>query len=237
MAADYLPHRQLDLLTWSSNFSAHLNSSPGNFGVAAAQAANYALKHQAFANAIQVIESPSTRTPVAITDKNIAKRELENAARELAQIIQNTPGMDNQKRVVLGLSLHRESRRHSDGNSLAAPSTSHVAQRPRLFVRAVAGRQVRLRLSDRSSTRRGRPIDAAGAMIFSFVGQFPPAAIGEWKFEGLATRNTRDVWIPSSVPNGSTIWFSACWYNARGQAGATCNPVHTNIAGGLAKAA
>jgi hypothetical protein len=239
MAADYLPHRQIDLRDWSANFSAKLNSSPGDFGVTPAQAAAYEVKHLAYASAITTIESPGTRTPVAIIAKNIAKRELEAAARELAQLIQNTPGMDNRKRSLLGLTLHREPSGHTSSadSATVAPRASHAAERPRLSARLIAGRQVRLCLSDRSSTRRGKPIDAAGAMIFSFVGERPPAEISEWKFEGLATRDKRDVWLPSSVPNGSTIWFTACWYTARGQAGAMCDPVYTNIAGGLAKAA
>ena len=40
------------------------------------------------------------------------------------------------------------------------------------------------------------------------------------------------VAFAATTPAGAQVWFSACWYNPRGETGPGCSPISTNIAGG-----
>ena len=52
-------------------------------------------------------------------------------------------------------------------------------------------------------------------MIFSFVGDKAPLDIRAWAFERHATRKKVEITVPSIVPPGAKVWFTACWLNTR----------------------
>jgi hypothetical protein len=46
-----------------------------------------------------------------------------------------------------------------------------------------------------------------------------------------------DVEFPADAANGATVWLTAFWFNPRAQSGPACQPISTNIPGGLSMAA
>ena len=225
---DFIPSRESELVTWSTNFDKLITANPVIYGLDLAQAAAYAALHAAFVAAYQTASDPSTRTPSSIVSKNDAKDALIASARDLAGIAQNFPGITDVLRSDLGITVP-----DTEPTPIPAPSDP-----PGLDIVSAVARTVRLRLHDfNSSTSRGKPDGVAGAAVFSFVGDPAPVELEDWKFEGNTTRTSFDVEFDPEVPNGSMVWLTAFWFNPRAQSGPAAQPVSTNIPGGLAQAA
>ena len=95
------------------------------------------------------------------------------------------------------------------------------------------GTVVKVRLHDATGERRGKPDGVAGARIYSHIGPTAPVNVVDWKFEGQVTRTAEiPITFASETAPGTIVWFTACWYNPRGETGPGCAPVSTNIAGG-----
>jgi hypothetical protein len=96
---------------------------------------------------------------------------------------------------------------------------------------------VRIRLSDATGVRRGKPAGVQGARLYTHVGPAAPVEIRDWNFEGQTTRVTADVEFPLTTPPGTVVWITAQWYNPRGETGPGCPPVSTTIVGGAMRQA
>ncbi len=228
MSTNFLPAREADLVTWSTNFDAKLRVSAVAFGLTAAQATAYTGLHDAFVDAYQTANNPDTRSPSNIVAKNTAKDALISYARELARIVQATPTVTDEQKAELGLTV-----RDSEPSPIPVPEFA-----PGIDVVSATGRTTKLRLHDAASpTRRGKPAGVAGASVYSFVGETAPADLEEWNFEANFTKTIIDIDFPAEVPNGSTVWFTAVWFNPRMETGPAATPVSTNLPGGLTMAA
>lgn len=225
MAERFPPGRESDLLALSANFLAKGTANPTDFGLTMAQMTAYALLHDDFAAKYQVANDPTTRTKVAIESKNIAKAELVKELRVLAQVVQNTPGMDNARRAELELPLRKEEPTSHDAPDYA----------PGLQLVSVVGRTVTGRLWDTlEPERRGRPEFTAGALVWSYVGEQPPANIRAWTLVGAIGRTSFKATFPDTVPAGSKVWLTAAWMSDRKTTGPACDPVPTYVGGGIA---
>lgn len=225
---DFLPSRESELVTWSTNFDTLITANPVIYGLDIAQAAAYAALHTAFVGAYQKANDPSRRTPSSIVSKNDAKDVLIASARDLAGIVQNFPGITDVLRSDLGITV-------PDTEPTPIPRPSDP---PEIDIVSAIARTVRLRLHDfNSPTTRGKPHGVAGAAVFSFVGATAPVELEDWQFEGNTTRTIVDVDFAPEVANGATVWLTAFWFNPRAQSGPAAQPVSTNIPGGLALAA
>jgi hypothetical protein len=82
------------------------------------------------------------------------------------------------------------------------------------------------------ATGRAKAAGAQGALLYAFVGDRAPATLDDFKPAGQATRPTADVHFDYSLPPGTSVFITARWYNARGQAGVAAAPVRTYLVGG-----
>jgi hypothetical protein len=98
----------------------------------------------------------------------------------------------------------------------------------------VSGRRVNLRLHSSDSGRRGIAAGARGANLYSYVGTSAPSDPRDYRFEKMTTRAIAQIDFPPDVPGGATVWLSARWVNARGQAGPAGAPVRLTLQGGAA---
>lgn len=219
---DFIPAREADLVTWSINFDTKITATPTDYGLTALQATAYAAVHDAFIAAYNMANDPTTRSPVNITAKNTAKAALIDEARELARIVQATPGVTPAQKEGLGLNPRTN-----------GPSPVPVPEEaPTLDVVVREGTMVRIKLHDGSGSRRGKPAGVAGASVFSFVGATPPVEVSDWKFEGNTTRTVVELNFAAELPPGTIVWMTAFWYNPRGMSGPGCTPVSAILAGG-----
>lgn len=226
---DFLPSREADLLDWSCNFNHRINQAPAAYGLTAAQATAYAQLHDAFAAAYALAVDPCTNSKANVVAKNNAKAALKANARMLARLINATPGVTDDQRGRVGLTI-------PDKHLTPARVPTEA---PRVSVRETLGRTVRLRLYDRSSsTRRGKPPGVAGAVVLYYIAAEqcsktdPPASLSQWSYCGLAMRPTFTVTLPPGAPEGSRVWFTACGFNRRGKTGPASFPVFTCISPG-----
>ena len=102
---DFLPTRESELVTWSTNFNTRINAAPTTFGLTVPQAAAYGDLHDAFVSAYTAATNDGTNSRSAIVTKNDAKALLVASARQLAGIVQRYPGTTNTMRSELGLTV------------------------------------------------------------------------------------------------------------------------------------
>lgn len=232
MPDTYIPSREADLVTWSTNFDSKIAATPTAFGLTAGQATAYTALHGAFFTAYTTANDPRARTPVTIEEKNLAKQALINGAggiRALVGIIQNFPALTNAQRIDLGITV-------PDVDPTPVPVPEFA---PDIDIVSTMGRTVRIRLHDSQAPpgTRAKPDGVSGATVFSFVGDEPPADIAQWQFQTNTTRTVVDIEFPATVENGAQVWFTAFWRNPRDESGPATTPVTTHIPGGLSMAA
>lgn len=223
MPRTFLPSRESDLITWSQSFQSTIVSAASDYGLTDPQAADYTTKQAAFVSAHKVANEPLTRSPGNIEVKNTKKQELITLTRELVDICQASPVMDNDKRKALGITI-----RDSTPTPVPVPKTS-----PNIDILSVVGWTVELRLHNEDSTKRAKPEGVKGATVFSYVGETPPTNVDDWKFEGNISKTETTIHFPSTLAAGTKVWTTAFWFNTTSQSGPAAAPVSTNLQGGL----
>jgi hypothetical protein len=221
--------READLLTWSTEFLASITASPAKYGLVAAQATAYGVLHDAFASAYATAVSTTTNSKANIEAKNTAKQNLlygPGGAWQLVNIIQAFPAITNDDRVALNIRIP-----DTDPQPVPVPS-----ERPNIDIVSVSAYSIKVRLH--GDGIRGKPANVKGASLFTHVGPTQPTDMNGWTFQGNTTKNTADLVVPPTTPNGSTVWITAFWFNNRMQAGDPTEPaVSVNIPGVMKMAA
>lgn len=213
--ADFLPRRDAELLTWSTSFRDNVVADPEAFALTRAQADSYAAAHDAYAAAYLLASSPETAGPSKRLAKDLARAELERVARWLAAVVRAAKTVSSEQRYALGLRPRERAVR------VAAPP----AEPPRVKVYALRDATVQVMLVDAESpTHVRKAAGAAGASVFTFVGDAPPRSIDAWRFHGNVTRPRLSITFPPGLPIGTKVWVTARWYGTRGQAGPVADP-------------
>ena len=179
MPKGFLPNADSMLLSWSSNFSTLINAAPGDYNLSAAQAANYASLHAAFATAMLAVE-PSVRSKTTVAVKNEARAALRIGAKQLSLIIHGQPTVSDAQKLELGLNVQ-------------ATHALRIAN-DRAVHRCDSGER-----ADAKIQLRNKPSGVNGASLFSYIGQTPPAELSDWKFEGNTGKTVVDVQFPSDL--------------------------------------
>jgi hypothetical protein len=218
--ADYLPDREAELVTWIGTFKSLILVHFADYGLSNAQATSYGTLATSFITAYNLAKADATRSPANIIAKNDAKKLVVASTRQLAGIIQKFPGTTDEMRSQLGLTVP------SPRTPIPPPTDI-----PTLEVVERIGTNVRIRIHD-GTGRRGRPAGVQGARVYSHVGTTAPVDPNEYEMEGQATRAFVDIQFPADTAPGTSVWFTACYYNPRGEVGPACQPVQTFIAGG-----
>ena len=227
MASSYPPARESLLVPWSTNYDQKITASPTTYSLTPAMATAYNALHDDFVAKWNVCQVPSTKTPLAIEQKNAAKQLLIAEIRKLSRIVQNSPTTTDAMRVELGLPVP----------DVTPSPINPPTEKPVVEIVKVDGRTVTVRLRQPGSESRGKPAGVLGATVCSFIGATPPADIAGWKPEGESTRTDFSVAFPASVPAGTQVWITAFWKNPRLMSGPPCDPISIYLGGGVSQAA
>jgi hypothetical protein len=139
-----------------------------------------------------------------------------------------TPTLTDAQRSELGLSP-----RDVEPSPIPVPAHS-----PILAISSISGNLVSGRLSDATdSANRGRPLGVHDAIIYTAIGDTPPASLLAWNIQGTTTRVKFSVQFPTELAPGTKVFVTAAWRNPVGEAGPVAQPVPLNLAGGLPQAA
>ena len=222
-----LPRIDAKFLNWSANFGDLIATDPPEFGLSEKQVTDFNNLLGAFRASYERAVEPSTKTTVAVAEKNASRDALRLDARRLVSIIGGQATVMDAQRVALGIVV-----RDTSPTPVARP-----AYPPLIEVRQAAGNGVTIRLLDsRDTSRRGRPAAAIGATVFSFVGDAAPVEEGTWTYEGNTSKATLTVQFPQLLAPGTKVWFTAFWYNRKAESGPPAIPVTCNLPGGAAMA-
>jgi len=213
----FLPTTEAGLLNFSQNFDEQINETPEAFGLTLALAAAYSTLYTNYATTYANANHPTTRTPASIAAKNDAKEALIENTRQLALIVQGTPGVTNEQRVALGLTV-----RDTSPTRIPRPSSMPVIE-----FESVNGNRVYIRVHDNESPGRAKPEGVTGVYTYTYVGENPPTQIGAWKFEGSTSKTELFIDFPASVEPGTKVWVTAAWANAKFEAGEATPAVFT----------
>jgi len=224
---DYLPAKEAELVTWSNHFASLLTAGTGdNYGLTALQTAAFDNLNTAWVDAYNIANGNDTRTPSSIVAKDNAKRAMIENARELARIIQANPGVTDQEKSDLGLTV-----RDTEPSPVPAP-----AYAPGISIVSAIGTQVEIRLHDVQNPEnvRGKPAGVAGAAVLTAFGSAPPLLSdpSAWTWQGNTSRTITMIDF-AGQPSGTTAWITAVWYNAKAQTGPPTQPISVQIPGQL----
>lgn len=219
MSNSYLPRKDAELLAWSQNYADVLAPDPTLYGLTMEQVGEYQTVQGDYALAYAAANHALTRTKASIETKNMAKAALVAETRKLVDICQAWPGMTNDKRAQLQITI-----RDSTPTPVPVPTVE-----PQLDVVSVQGRTVKIRLRDKVTGERKKPAGVQGAAVLSYVGESIPSSLRDWTFEGNTTRTDVPVVFGESVPMGSKVFIAAFWYNRRAESGPACSPVAAHV--------
>jgi hypothetical protein len=228
MSKDIFSLPEAQLVNFVGVLAAGVTANAVALGVPTTLATSNQTAADQFAAAYAVATDPATRTSAAISVKNSKKVLSVSSSRRVAAIIQANPAVTDSQKIDLGLRPHD-----------LEPSPSHApTTAPAVNVLSVFGRTARVRLTDPANpTKRGKPDFVAGAQVFTFVGEEPPADLSAWVQEGNTSRTALDLVFPTNIPAGAQVWITARWFGPRFQNGPTAAPITTNLPGGSAQAA
>jgi len=216
-----VPKTDTALAEYSTNFNARGSASPGDFNLSVEQMAQYSLLHDAYMASYFAAKAEGSRSSALVAGKDQNKAALLRWARELYHLIQVSPAVSNENKVLIGVKVPSASR-----SPIAPPELA-----PLMSVLSVVGRTVRCKLSDASAPSvRRRPINARGAIIMSYAGKTPPpAGTPGWKLEKHTGKPLFAVEFASTVGPETACWIAARWYNRRGQYSPASAPVQTYL--------
>jgi hypothetical protein len=222
----FLPSTDEGLLAWGANCSTLMSATPAAFGLTEGDAALFAAKQSAFADALQAAADLNGRTREKIAAKHAARFALRRAASDLSKIVQGTPTVTDQQKIDLGLNVE----------VLPVPIPT-PAFAPKVETVLMDGHTWRLRLDDAATIhRRARPAGAKEAVrdasVFSFVGASPPTRVSTWKFEGSTTETLFGIVFPDDLAPGTTVWATVFWFNPASQSWSASDPVSEVIRSG-----
>jgi hypothetical protein len=211
--ADFLPAGDQEFLNFGLNYSSVITAGPVALGLTTAIATELASRTSTYQTKLLALNTPANKNPVVRLEKDQAKADLEEYIRETARVIQACMTVTDVQREELRLPIRDTTRTPVDP----------ITDAPLLTILKIFGHNVTVRVRDISGTRRGKPSNARGCMIYSYVGTTPPEDYRQWASEGVITRDSVIVAMPTTLAVGTKCYITACWYNTRG-AGPACTP-------------
>jgi hypothetical protein len=214
-----VPTKDSQLVNYAATFASIVSAAPTVYNTTAAAALVLTNAATAFSAAYAAQQADGAQSKTLTAAKNSARLALLNSIRPIYGACSASATLSDAQKVALGVSIRR----------LPAPQPAPTTQ-PVVSIVSVLGRTVQLRLRDSATPHRvGKPVNVSSATILSFVGATPPASIGQWKFEGNATKTVVDVTFPDTVAPGTLVWFAAFWSNGKDQSGPVSDPISTYL--------
>lgn len=209
MPSTYVPRPDAGVRDWSRNFAALVSADPDRFGMTGEEAAEVRLLADDFGEKLTTALEPSTRTTVAVTNKDLARAAMLKVLRNRAQRIRHNPHVGGADKVALGLAPVRSTR-----TPVAPPATA-----PRLQVLIPASGVHTLRFADESTpSRRTRPRGVDGLQLFVSTSEVPPTGPSQARFLRFVRYQNTMVHFPSSE-RGRRAHYWARWQTRRGHVG------------------
>jgi len=219
MANDYIPRSDVDCCRWLNGFSKHISKAPLSFGVKKKDASLFSKLTEAFSVAFMTANRPTTRTPVAVVVKNMARTKAELFARRLALIIQANPDVTPLQLQRLGLTVRKKSKK-----PVKTPTTY-----PIVTVTHILNREHHLRYRDSSDGKsKFKPVGATSLLLNVWIAPIGSSVTGAPKYMQPASRNPIIVRFDAD-DLGKMATYQARWVTRKGAMGPLSNLVSAVI--------
>lgn len=220
MADDYIPSEDANALIWMQSFAGGITANPALYGLTAGDAAAIQGAVDAFATALPIAKTNSTRTPVTVNAKDTARNSAEAICRQFAVQIKYNDGISDEDKIAIGVRPV-----NPDREPVNVPSSSPILS----IIAATPGAQT-LRYSDSlTPDERAKPFGAAQIQVFVAVADEATENADDAKFLGAFTRNPIGVEF-AQTDDGKMATYFARWASRKGEVGPWSLPISMRIA-------
>jgi hypothetical protein len=222
MGKNWLPQAEADLASFCSNVATRITSTPSAYNVVAGDATALSALVADFVTKRTAANEPTTRTPVVIASKDVAKAALIAEMRLLYKKF-NAGNLAADKRQELGLPIIDK-----EPTVIPAPASKPVCQ---VIVSDSISHTIRVKDENTLESKR-KPEGVEGYELFYSVqpvGTPPPADLREWASAGIGKKSDFTLaYRPEDA--GKVAHVRAIWFNPRGQRGAAGDVITAPIA-------
>ncbi|MDR1746604.1 MAG: hypothetical protein LBR49_04965 [Tannerella sp.] len=206
---DYLPRQDADLGPWATNFITQLTQKATAWNIPNTILSTLGTLNTTWQQKFTIVESPTTRTPVAIEAKNEAGEALREALRStINEYIRYNHLIPDTGRMELRLPIPKEDRTPSPD------PTTHPAAR----VKPVEPLQLVISYFNDETESKAKPDGVHGVEIKWGFGDSPPADADELTNSVFDTRTPITLTFHGSE-RGRRVYFFLRWENTRGVKG------------------
>jgi hypothetical protein len=228
----YIPSKQAQLVTFAENFASVIAANPSTYGLQPADAATISSYVTNFTTAYAQSskQSPSTRTPAAITQTNNAQAAMLQVVRTYAQQIRNNQGVTSEAKQAAGITVPSQSK-----TPIPVPATAPAIQitgsTPLTFTMTIANPQS-------PASARAKAVGARSYAIFYSLAAGTTSPPGPPPIPSTPSTNVLAIGtktpFPVSFPAGSSGMWATLWAAWTGRTvgtpgGAGFSPVSTPI--------
>jgi hypothetical protein len=218
MAKDWIERRNDLFAAQARQFCETIAADPAAYQISAGDAALLLADYADFAAKQVLAEQPLTRTRVAVSARDAARKTLSRRMRDLGGRIRSNLSISTAAKLVLSLNIPGTTAVALPG----APTT-----RPFVHIASVIGNVLTVRLKEEDSSRAGKPAYVIGAEVFYQFGEEPPTHGDGWR-RGALTMSAKARIILPTVPPGTQMWICARWFNTHGS-GPASNVMSTHL--------
>ncbi len=220
---DFLPRKELDLKSFSTNFANRINDEPGHFGFSQEMVDDLVAKQQAYSTALALSLELGTRGVATVAQKNQAKSELIPLIRPMVAQLRAMTQISDAQLKLLGIPRAKKAVRR-----VGIPENA-----PQVVLSTTSDCSFRVNLTDPHILSNGKPTRVAGASVYIAYGEYGTAESLKWTHHSNQTRSTFEIQLKNGVPYGSLVWISAAWINPRLETGPYSAPRSIRLAGGM----
>lgn len=207
---DFIPEKDRNFLAWIINFLLQLNGLVSRIGFPTSEFQLLGTLRDDFSTKLALAESPATRTPVAVKNKNDARKKLEKTVRQdIKEYINYNHSITDGEREALGLPVYKTTRTPSQVATEPPDYEIETSVIRRLIIHF-------FRLGHRHSN--AKPLGQQGAEIRWTILDHPPTSIDELIHSSFDT-HTPFILDFDENQRGKTVYFCLRWENTRGEKG------------------
>jgi hypothetical protein len=207
---DFIPTNDRAFLQWSINFMKQLDSMLSRIGFPTDEYQLLSSQRDDFAAKLTLAEEPATRTKVAVSNKDAARKLHEKTIRQdVKEFLNFNRALTDGDREALGLPIYKTTR-----------TRAPIAKRhPDFDVDSSEIRRLTIHFFDQENKHtRAKPEGQHGAEIRWGVCDTPPQSVDE------LIHSTFDTHTPFTIDfdekqRGQKIYFILRWENTRGEKG------------------
>ncbi|MDR2801970.1 MAG: hypothetical protein LBB31_01990 [Prevotellaceae bacterium] len=205
----YIPRKDIDFASWTGVFLHALGSHLARLRFPEEEYGRLTALYNDFLHKYETASNPSTRTKLAVQDKNDARSALEKTLQQdVKEFLTYNRAVSDADRDNLGLPIHKSSR------TPAPVATTY----PDYEVDSSIIRRLTIRFIEREHRVKARPHGQRGVVMQWVISDTPPVNLEELPHTSVTTRSPFTLEFQGHE-RGKTVYFALCWENTRGEKG------------------